>query len=777
MSDIENPQPTHLIDDTAPYAGFGGEIGTTVARSQPDWPDRPTAPTGAPNIVVIMADDMGYSDLGCYGSEIPTPHIDKLADEGVRYTHFHVNPMCSPTRASLLTGLNAHDAGMGFVAEADPGFPGYAMELTRNCATMAEVLRDNGYSTFMSGKWHLCRVQDKNPAGDKNSWPVQRGFDEFYGILNGFTNFWHPDRLINGNSVLNIDQYPDDYYLTDDLTDRAIEMIRNTKTANPEKPFFLYMAHPAVHAPLHAKDDDIARHAGNYDHGWDALREERFARQKRLGILPEAALPPRNYEEGQAVEAWSDLTDTQRAVYARYMEVYAAMVDSVDQSTGRLLAAIDQLGELDNTIILFTSDNGASREGEEQGSTQYFQVLPPRMAYDVERDHDVLDLIGGPRTLPHYPRGWAMACNTPLRLYKKATHAGGHQVPMIMRWPEHIGDAGGLRDQYTHITDVMPTLLDLIGIERPEIRNGRVMKPLAGESFAATLTDPAAPTAHTEQYYELAGSRGLYRDGWEAVTDHLPQTNFSDERWELFNIAADPSQANDLSAEHPDKLAELQAAWEDAADRYQVKPLDEGSWLMMSQRPASDEVFRQPLTVYPGTPSLEHWRAGSLVMMRAWTTIVSLDYQLGDEGVLVAHGDQGGGYSLWIEDGELVFCSNDFGTMRTVAGGPVPVGTQEIRLEAFNSGAWEFGVRVLVDGVETGSADGFGCFAGIAPFQGIDVGIDRRSPVSWDLHERRGTFAYTGTLHSARWEPGEPNQPLHGADLVDFLRKIGEKFD
>ncbi len=767
---------SHPIDETAPYANFTGDVGPTVARSTPGWPDRRTAPEGAPNVIVIMADDLGFSDLGCYGSEIPTPHIDNLAAGGVRYTHFHVNPMCSPTRASLLTGLNAHDAGMGFVAEADPGFPGYAMELTRNCATLAEVLRDNGYSTFMSGKWHLCRVQDKNPAGDKNSWPVQRGFDEFYGILNGFTNFWHPDRLINGNSVLNIDQYPDDYYLTDDLTDRAIEMIRNTKTANPTKPFFLYMAHPAVHAPLHAKPEDIARHVGNYDQGWDALRESRFAKQKELGILPEAELARRNYEQGQAVEAWDDLTDIERETYSRYMEVYAGMVDSLDQSTGRLLAALEQLGELDNTIILFTSDNGASREGEEQGSSQYFEVLPPRIDYDVERDHAVRDLIGGPRTLPHYPRGWAMACNTPLRLYKKATHAGGHQVPMIMRWPERITDAGGIRTQYTHITDVMPTLFEMIGVERPDVREGRVMKPLAGASFAESLTNPDAPTTHTEQYYELSGSRSLYRDGWEAVTDHVPATNFSDDHWELFDINADPSQTNDLSAEHPDKVEELKQAWEDAAMKYQVRPLDEGSWLMMSQRPETDEVFKEPITIYPGTPSLEHWRAGVLVGMRAWTATISLDFSPGDQGVLVAHGDQGGGYNLYIEDDELVFCSNSFGTMTNVGGGKVPAGASQIKIEAYNSGSWQYGVRLYIDGTEVGTAEGFGSFAGIAPFQGIDVGIDRRSPVSWDIHERHGTFAYTGTLHWARWEPGKPDN-ISGQELVDLLRTIGEKYD
>ncbi len=770
------PHMGHPIDETAPYADFEGSVGATVARSEPHWPNRPAAPDGAPNVLVIMVDDMGYSDLGCYGSEIATPHIDKLASEGVRYNNFHVNPMCSPTRASLLTGLNAHDAGMGFVAEADPGFPGYAMELTRNCATLAEVFRDNGYSTFMVGKWHLCRVQDKNAAGDKNSWPVQRGFDEFYGILNGFTNFWHPDRLIDGNSQVSIDQYPDDYYLTDDLTDRAIEMVRNTKAAAPDKPFFLYMAHPAVHAPLHAKPDDIARQRGAYDQGWDAVRAQRFERQKQLGILPQARLCEPNSEAGHEVDAWDQLSETQRSVYARYMEVYAAMVDNIDQNTGRLLAAIEQLGELDNTIILFTSDNGASREGEEMGSTQYFQVLPPKVAYALDRDYKALDLIGGPQTLPHYPRGWAMACNTPLRLYKKSTHAGGHQVPMIMRWPGRIDDAGALRTQYTHITDVMPTLFDLVGIERPEVRNGRVMKPLAGKSFAKSLTNESEPQHHDQQYYELGGSRAFYSDGWEAVTDHRPATHFSDDHWELFDLEADPSQTNDLSTEQPDRVTELAEAWEVAAAANQVRPLDEGSWLMMSQRPPSDQSFHGSLTVYPGTPSLEHWRSGLLVQRRAWTVTVSLDYQAGDQGMLLAHGDQGGGYCLYIEGGQLALVINEYGTMHTISGGKVAAGTKTILVEAYNLEAMSYGIRLHVDGVEVGSGQAFEYFVGIAPFQGIDVGIDRRSPVSWDIHQRHGNFTYTGTLHSAHWEPGEVAGPS-GAALVDILKKIGEKYD
>lgn len=727
-------------------------------------------------MVVILIDDLGYGDLGCYGSEIKTPNIDALASEGVRFTNFHVNPMCSPTRASLLTGLNAHDVGAGWVSEADPGFPGYAMELTENAATLAEVLRDNGYRTLMSGKWHLCKPQDRSPGGNNSSWPVQRGFDEFYGILAGFTNFHHPDRLIEGNSFVDIDQYPDGYYLTDDLTDRAVRMIRETKAGDPSKPFFLYMSHAAVHAPLHAKPDDIAAQKGNYDMGWDRLREERFSRQKELGILPEAALAERNNEPGHEVEAWDDLTDKQRAVYARFMEVYAAMVTNTDANIGRLLAAIAELGELDNTIVIFTSDNGASREGEAEGSSQYYEVLPPLLVSDVDRDFDELDLIGGPQTMPHYPRGWAMACNTPLRLYKCSTHAGGHQVPMIMRWPEGVEGPGGIRAQYTHITDVMPTLLDAIGIESPAVRNGKRMKTPVGKSFRPTLATADAAPHHDSQYYELAGNRSMYVDGWEAVSIHYPNTSFSEEHWELFDLRSDPSQTNDVAAEHPERVEALKAAFDDAAHANQVYPLDEGAWIKMLLRPEGLESLTEPVTIFPGTPSLEHRRAGMLVQFKDFDVVVSLDFQPGDQGVLISHGDQGGGYMLSVENDELTFVQNGYGRMRSLPGVPLTAGPTEIRLSSTCADGNTTNIALSVDGAQVEAGEGFAMLSGIAPFQGIDVGIDRRSPVSWDIHQRHGTFPWTGTLHWARWEPGAP-RPGSGADMIPILRKMASKYD
>ncbi|TAL24084.1 MAG: arylsulfatase, partial [Frankiales bacterium] len=437
---------------SAAYEGFGGRAGRTFAGSEPWWPERPQR-EGAPNVVIVLADDLGFADLGCYGSEIDTPHLDALAARGLRYTDFHSTPMCSPTRAALLTGRNSHSVGIGHVAHSDPGFPGYAMELSDDCVTSAEVLRDAGWATLMVGKWHLAKDSDCSDAGPRHSWPCQRGFERFYGFLDGFTNLHHPHRLVRDNTAVEVDAYPDGYYFTDDITDEAIAMVKGVKASDPSKPFFLYMAHGAVHAPLHAKAEDIAKYEGRYAMGWDVLRQQRFERMLELGILPpDTVLPPRNSEAGDDVVAWDDLPADQQRLFARYMAVYAAMVDNVDQQFGRLCAALEELGELDNTYFLFTSDNGASREGEAEGTTAYYSHLLGSV--DTAADLARIDEVGGPTTTPHYPRGWAMASGTPFRLYKINTHAGGHSVPMLMAGPGLQQHAGGLRRQWTHVTDV-----------------------------------------------------------------------------------------------------------------------------------------------------------------------------------------------------------------------------------------------------------------------------------------------------------------------------------
>jgi arylsulfatase len=763
------------------YDGFEGRVGHTFATSEPWWPPRPTAPVGAPNVVVVLADDLGFSDLGCYGSEIPTPNLDEIATGGIRYANFHVTPLCSPTRAALLTGRNPHAVGAGLVSNADPGFPGYSGELPANQPSLAEMMRANGYITFAVGKWHLCKDSDLNEAGDRNSWPLQRGFDEYYGFLEALTNFHHPHRLYDGNRAIQVDRYPDGYYLTDDLTDQAIRMIRGAKAANPSKPFFLYFAHGAVHAPLQAKAEDILRHRGRYDIGWDRLREQRLSRQIELGIVPpDTVLPPRNSEPGEDVAAWESLSDVERRLFARYMEVYAAMVHTIDESVGRLRHVIEELGEWENTVFLFTSDNGASREGRNNGATSYWRSphgTGPGDTEITEQDIEHLenDRIGGPRTWPHYPRGWAMACNTPFRLYKISAFRGGNQVPMLLSWPRRVEVAGEIRRQYQHVTDILPTLVDLIGLELPTERHGLAAEPLAGATFAASIDDPDARSTHGEQYLEVAGHRGYYRDGWEAVTFRQPLTPFSEERWQLYDIRQDPNQRFDLADEHPERVAELAQAWEDAAWDNAVFPLDDGTRLQYLWRPLSEEALKQAVTLGRETPTLERYRSAMLIGGRSFRIGVELDYREGDEGVLVAHGGQESGYVLYVEHGMLHLAQNACGVMHMLEPAPLGATAREIVVDVHAPGGGRWAVTVLVDGEAVTSGE-LVQHARFLPYEGIDVGVDRRSPVSWDLYERRGPFPYSGLLRRVSYVPGEL-APDAGRNAIEEAISIGLALD
>ncbi len=778
MTDETAGPPVHEHGDGAEGPlSFGGRVGRTFAGSEGWWPERPVAPAGAPNVVVMLADDLGFADLGCYGSEIATPNLDALAARGIRYTNFHVTPMCSPTRSSLLTGLDHHRAGFGTVAHVDAGFPGYAMELPDDAATLPEILRDHGYATLMVGKWHLAKDSDCSAAGPQHSWPCQRGFDRFFGFLDAFTNLHQPHRLTEDNHQVEVDRYPDDYYLTDDLTDRAVSMVRERKASNPDQPFLLYFAHGAVHAPLQAKGVDMARYRGAYEAGWDALRAERYQRQLDLGVIPEGTpLAPRNTEANHDVRPWDELSDGEQRLFARHMEVYAAMIDNIDQNLGRLSNALAELGELDNTIFIFTSDNGASREGEVTGTSSYYVHL--LQGDDIDADVARIDLLGGPQTTPHYPRGWAMASNTPRRLYKINTHGGGHTVPFIVSWPERLAGHGGeFRRQYTHITDLLPTLLELIGIDRPTERRGVELAPLAGTSFVSTLTAPDTPSRHTRQVEEMNGHRGYYEDGWEIVTLHLPMTPFDDQEWELYDLVNDPIELHDLAAERPEKLAELAAKWEAAARVGQIYPLDEGSAIKYLVRPPRSEVYRESVRIVAGTPSLERWRSVQLIWFRSVTISVELAFRTGDHGMLVAHGDQGAGYALYVLDDELWFVHNDGrGTMRRLSGGAVPDGTTSIvaLLEAVGGGSWT--VSLSVEGAHRAALEGVPLLYGMAPFEGIDVGIDRRSPVDWSLYEQFGPFPWTGDLRAVTYTPGE-DAPDSPANLLPVIREMGLAFE
>jgi arylsulfatase A-like enzyme len=763
------------------YAGFEGTVGRTFAGSTGWWPERKVPPAGAPNVVVMLADDLGFADLGCFGSEIATPNLDAMAAGGLRYTNFHSTPMCSPTRASLLTGVNHHLAGFGTVAHVDAGFPGYAMELPADTATLPEILRDNGYATMMVGKWHLAKDSDCSAAGPRHSWPCQRGFESFYGFLDAFTNLHQPHRLTQDNHQVEVDQYPDDYYVTDDLTDRAISMIRERKASNPEQPFLLYFAHGAVHAPLHALPADIESYRSRYDQGWDELRRARHARQIELGVITaDTPLAPRNTEANHDVRPWDDLTDRERELFARHMEVYAAMVDRIDQNVGRLTGALADLGELDNTIFIFTSDNGASREGEQVGTSSYYVHL--LQGDDVDADHARLDLLGGPQTTPHYPRGWAMASNTPFRLYKINTHAGGHTVPTIVSWPAGMADgrqtgAGEVRRQYTHVTDLLPTICDLIGIEPPTERGGRPLLPRAGASFAGTMSDPQAPSLHRSTVEEMNGHRSYYEDGWEIVTLHQPLTPFDDDEWELYDLTTDAIELHDRSADEPERRRAMIDAWEREAWANQVYPLDEGSSIKYLVRPERSQVYREPVTIVAGTPALERWRSVQLIWFRSVTITASVDFVPGDHGMLVSHGDQGGGYALYVLDDELRFVHNNGrGGLLECSAGRLDRGAAEltVHLDAVGGGVWN--LTMSVDGVERAQLAGVPLLYGIAPFEGISVGRDPRSPVDWSLNQRFGSFPYSGALRSVAYVPGA-DAPDSPDNLFEIIRGMGLAYE
>lgn len=743
------------------YEHFGGVAAELTSQSQPAWTAGPQAAKKSPNVILMLVDDMGFSDIGPFGGEISTPYLESLADDGYRMTNYRTAAMCSPARASLLTGLNPHRAGFGMVAHADPGYPGSTLEISDDVPTIAESFQAGGYATFLLGKWHLTKESHMNDGADKSSWPLQRGFDRYFGSMDGFTTFFQPHRLVCDNSPVIMDDYSDDYYLTDDLTDRAIGMIKGLRSSNPEKPFFLYFAHQAVHAPLQAKPQDIEKYRGLYACGWDHIRDERFRRQIQQGLFPESTnVPGRETTLGSEVHSWDSLSSEQQLLFARYMEVYAAMIDNIDQNLGRLIEYLKRIDEYDNTIIAFTSDNGATGEGGPSGTRSYFSQflgfetqLPEQWNKDVPRDPE---LIGGPRTLVHYPRGWAYASNTPFRYYKRHTFEGGVHAPLLISWPEGLPRKAadhGIRNHFTYVSDLGLTLLELAGIDHLEERHGLQAKEVDGLSFVDILKDHKATAFRNSQYAEMMGNRALYKDGWKIVTNHRPGDPFSDEEWELYDMVSDPTETTNLAAHHPEIVREMAEQWRQQAWHNTVFPLeDNGSY---NVRPSTELILERPVTIYPGTPTLERYRSRKLTNMRDFEIEVSLHYQKGFEGVIVSHGDQGGGYVLYVEDGNLCFSYNQYGEMHRESTPITGEGEYKIRV------AFETGPDLLVDitiSVEEKykmALQNMLQLIGMCPFTGISVGVDRGSPVDWELFERHRSFAFTSHDLEVRYVPGE----------------------
>jgi len=649
---------------TSPREAFHGTVGTTARASTPWWPPRPTPPEGAPNVVVIVLDDTGFAHLGCYGSDIETPHIDRLAAGGLRFTNFHTTALCSPTRASLLTGRNHHSVGMRFLSNADTGFSNCRGVISLRAGTLAEVLQVNGYATFALGKWHLANMEDCSPSGPMTQWPLGRGFDRFYGFLGGGTDQYSPELVVD-NHVVDQPSEPG-YHLSAAMVDQAIAMITSHR-ATSRRPFLAYLAFGATHAPHQAPAAYIDKYRGRYDHGWDEVRAEWFARQQHLGVVPAGAeLSPRNW----GIPAWADLSADEQRLFARMQEVFAGFLDHADEQIGRFVGFLDAIGELDDTLVVLLSDNGASQEGGDAGVVNeltHFNGLHVTAA-DMLAD---LDRLGGPHLFNNYPKGWAQVGNCPLRFYKQNTFEGGIRDPLIVHWPRGIGRGGELRAQYHHAIDVMPTILDAVGLEAPAVLRGEPQLPIEGVSMTYCFDDPAAPSRRTTQYYEMLGHRAIYHDGWKAVTLHFPGTPYDEERWNLYHVDEDFAEVHDLADELPEQVAEMQARWWAEAERYGVLPLDDRTIELYGVRRPGSELERDSFTFRLGTARIDRFAMPDL-RDRSWTITAEIATRDGavPEGVLVAAGDRTSGTSLYLLRGAAHFASNRLGEITTIS---VPV--------------------------------------------------------------------------------------------------------
>ena len=711
------------------------KIGRTMAESTPSWDGDIVAPPGSPNIVYCVFDDVGYSDFGCYGSEIATPNIDRLAAGGLRYTNFHTTSLCSPTRASLLTGRNHHAVGMGTLANYDMGYPGYRGIITKDAAMMPEILRGVGYNSFAVGKWHLTPMHHTGPTGPFDQWPTQRGFDRFYGFMDGAMNQWEPFLTEDNHHVAT----PDDpnYHLSIDITNRALSMITSQKSLAPEKPFFLYMAFGAGHSPHHVPKEMIDEYVPIFEKGWDVTRDERIARQKAMGIIPQdTVLAPRN----PGVRAWTELNADEKRLFVRFQAAYAAMLTHTDQQIGRVIDTLETIGQLTNTIFIVMSDNGASQEGSHFGTMhqgRYFERAP----ITLEQSIDKIDEIGETQWFNNYPLGWAMAGNTPCKFYKQNTHGGGVRDPLVMHWPAGFdtSEAGTLRHQFHHVSDLSPTMLEVLGVGLPKTMNGVDQMPLHGTPMTYTFAGASAPTKKKVQHFEMLGHRGIVADGWKAVTLHLPRTTMDQDVWELYDLNNDFSETNDLAAAHPDKLRELEALWWEEAAKYKVLPVDDGSGSRL-RRPV-----RKKFVLWPGlerVPSDASPRLTNTSHTIAAHITVPVN---GCEGVLLSEGDRWGGYVMFVQDGKPCFHYHFPLERHEVRGTQnLTPGDHVITWELTKVDRASGHGKLSVDGVEVASVDIPRIIRGWMPFNGLHVGRNNGAPVGTSYE---APFPFTGTLH------------------------------
>jgi arylsulfatase len=685
---------------------FKGKINVDIRDSEPDWTpfEPPKAPDGAPNVVYIVLDDVGFSAMAPYGGPIETPNIERIANDGVRYTQWHTTALCSPTRSCLLTGRNHTRNSMACITEAAIGFPNASGTIPPENGMLPEILGELGWNTYMVGKWHLCPTDEMNLASTRRNWPSGRGFERWYGFLGAETNQWYPE-LVYDNHPVDPPKSPEEgYHFTDDITDKALEFIKDAKAIAPDKPFFLYYAPGACHAPHHAPKEWIEKFKGRFDMGYEAMREQTLARQKEMGIIPPGTeLPPINpmgtpetrtgpdgkpFPMMDVTKPWDSLSDGEKELFARMAEVYAGFLAHADHHIGRLLDFLEFSGERENTIVILVSDNGASGEGGPNGSVnenRLFNGLPD----DLDSALAMLDELGGPKTYSHYANGWAMAFNTPFKMWKRYEFNGGTSDPCIVSWPAGTKARGEIRTQYHHAVDLVPTILDCLGVEPRARIKGHVQSDFDGVSMRYSLEDATAPSARSTQFYSMLGSRGIWHDGWKAVTTHptiAGWSNFNADEWELYHTDVDRSELHDLAAEQPDRLRELVNLWFAEAGRNGAFPLDDRSPLeiILTPRPLLTPP-RDRYVYFPDTADVPEQQAVN-VRNRSFAIGALVDIPAaGAEGVLFAHGARFGGHALYVKDNKLHYVNSFAGMFeqKVDATEDVPIGDDLILSASF----------------------------------------------------------------------------------------------
>ncbi|GAA2405719.1 arylsulfatase [Mycolicibacterium llatzerense] len=737
---------------------FQGKIKLDIRDSEADWGPyaAPTAPPDAPNVLYLVWDDTGIATWDCFGGLVDMPAMRRIADKGVRLSQFHTTALCSPTRASLLTGRNATSVGMATIEEFTDGFPNCHGRIPFETALLSEVLAERGWNTYCVGKWHLTPLEESNLASTKRHWPLSRGFERFYGFMGGETDQWYPELVYDNHPVAPPATPEEGYHLSKDLADKTIEFIRDAKVIAPDKPWFSYVCPGAGHAPHHVFKEWADKYAGKFDMGYEAYRDLVLENQKRLGIVPpDTELSPMNpyldvkgpngepWPLQDTVRPWDGLTDDEKRLFARMAEVFAGFLSYTDAQIGRILDYLDESGQLDNTLIVVISDNGASGEGGPNGSVNENKFFNGYID-TVEESMRYFDTLGSPDTYNHYPIGWAMAFNTPYKLFKRyASHEGGIADTAIISWPNGIAAHGEVRDNYVNVADVTPTVYDLLGIEPPAEVRGIPQRPLEGVSFKAALEDSSADTGKTTQFYAMLGTRGIWHNGWFANTVHAATpsgwSHFDKDRWELFHIESDRSQCRDLAADEPAKLAELQELWFSEAAKYNGLPLAD---LNVFETLLRDRPYlmrdRQTFTYYPGTAEVGIG-AGVELRGQSFSVLAEVDVEsAGAEGVLFKQGAGHGGHVLFVQDGRLQYVYNFMGEDEqwVSALAPLPLGRHV------------FGVRYD----RTGTVEGNHTPLGVVELR-IDDAVVANRP---DVRAHPGTFGLAGGGVAVGRNAGQP---------------------